>query len=385
MSDPSQVPSEPSPGVACTGTARLDRRTKRLTSRLQLGDVAIIDHPDLDRIAAESLVLAQVAAVVNVATSSTGRYPNSGPLVLASAGIPLLDVTPSDLFEVLTEGDTVEVRGEVLLRDGVEVARGELIDSAHALTQLATARRNLGDQIEAFAENTLTYLKREKHLLIDEPDLPDVPIEFEGRHVLIVVRGADYREDLALLAGIGYLSDVRPILVAVDGGADALLEEGFRPDLIVGDFDSVSESALRCGAVLVVHTYPDGRAPGAKRLDELGLNYIRFAAEGTSEDIAMLLAYERGAEVIVAVGSHSSMVDFLDKGREGMASTFLVRMKVGEILVDAKGVSHLYRTPEVRKRDLVALVAAAVFTLVLVTAINEPMRLFLKSFWLTLR
>lgn len=330
-------------------------------------------------------MLAQVAAVVNVATSSTGRYPNSGPLVLASAGIPLLDVTPSDLFEVLTEGDTVEVRGEVLLRDGVELARGELIDSAHALTQLATARRNLGDQIEAFAENTLTYLKREKHLLIDEPDLPDVPIEFEGRHVLIVVRGADYREDLALLAGIGYLSDVRPILVAVDGGADALLEEGFRPDLIVGDFDSVSESALRCGAVLVVHTYPDGRAPGAKRLDELGLNYIRFAAEGTSEDIAMLLAYERGAEVIVAVGSHSSMVDFLDKGREGMASTFLVRMKVGEILVDAKGVSHLYRTPEVRKRDLVALVAAAVFTLVLVTAINEPMRLFLKSFWLTLR
>jgi uncharacterized membrane-anchored protein len=199
---------------------------------------------------------------------------------------------------------------------------------------------------------------------------------------LIVVRGADYREDLSTLRRSGYIQELHPILIGVDGGADALLAEGAKPDVIIGDFDSVSERALRCGAKLIVHGYTDGRAPGAKRLDDLGLEYTVFAAAGTSEDIAMLLAYERGAELIVAVGSHSHMIDFLDKGRAGMASTFLVRMKVGPILVDAKGVSRLYKQ-QVRKGDLALLVLSAIFTLVVITMVSEPVRLVLKTYWLT--
>jgi uncharacterized membrane-anchored protein len=177
---------------------------------------------------------------------------------------------------------------------------------------------------------------------------------------------------------------MKPVLIGVDGGADALLEAGSKPDVIIGDFDSVSDTALRCGASLVVHAYADGNAPGAARLDALGLPYTRFLAAGTSEDIAMLLAFEKGAELIVAVGTHNSMVEFLDKGRPGMASTFLVRMKVGPILVDAKGVSRLYRS-QVRKRDLLLMVVAALLVLVTITLISEPIRLFLRSSWLAWR
>jgi uncharacterized membrane-anchored protein len=203
-----------------------------------------------------------------------------------------------------------------------------------------------------------------------------------GRHVLVVVRGDQFREDLRALAG--YIRDLRPVLIGVDGGADALLAAGHRPDIIIGDFDSVSSAALRCGAELIVHAYPDGRAPGAARLEALGLPHTAFALAGTSEDIAMLLAYEKGAELIVAVGTHVSLVDFLDKGRPGMASTFLTRLKVGPILVDAKGVNRLYQ-PRVRKRDLTFLVVAAMLAILLVMAVSPPFRLFWRSLWLTWR
>jgi uncharacterized membrane-anchored protein len=198
--------------------------------------------------------------------------------------------------------------------------------------------------------------------------------------VLIVVRGIDYREDLRALRRIGYIADLEPVLIGVDGGADALLDEGLKPDIIIGDFDSVSSDALRTGAELVVHAYPGGEAPGAERLDRLGFEYKVFEAPGTSEDVAMMLAWEGRAELLVAVGTHSSMNEFFDKGREGMASTFLTRMRVGTILVDAKGVSRLYRS-HVRKRDLVLLVLSALFTLVVVAMVSEPIRLLLQSVW----
>jgi uncharacterized membrane-anchored protein len=179
------------------------------------------------------------------------------------------------------------------------------------------------------------------------------------------------------------MGEQRPLLVGVDGGADALLELGLKPDVIVGDFDSVSERALRSGAILVVHAYTDGRAPGAERLDTLGLEYVRFEAPGTSEDIAFLLADDHGAELLVAVGTHSSMVDFLDKGRSGMASTVLVRMMLGPKLVDAKGVSRLYQN-QVRPRDLLLMVAAATLVFVVFVIISEPIRLLLRSLWVEL-
>jgi len=365
---------------ALSGVARVDRRTKRLVSRLQPGDIAIIDHEDLDRVAAETLAAAGPAAVVNAAASMSGRYPNVGPLVLTAAGIPLVDRAGPAVMAI-AEGSEITIRdGRVYVGDD-EVAAGERQTHEGLEDRIAVAKATMGAELERFAENTLRYIQSEGHLLVDEPDVPDVPgVVFRGRHVLIVVRGLGYKEDLDLLRRSGYIGDQKPVLIAVDGGADALLEAGRTPDVIIGDMDSVSEQALRCGARLIVHGYRDGRAPGAARLDDLGLEYEVYGSEGTSEDIAMLLAYEKGCELIVAVGTHNSMVEFLDKGRAGMASTFLVRMKVGMMLVDAKGVSRLYRST-VRTRDLLLLVLAAIFTLAVIVLVSEPIRLVIRTYW----
>ncbi len=377
------MPRSPREPEVVTALARVDRRTKRLVKRVQPGEIMVIDHADLDRVAAETIVEAQPAAVVNASASVTGRYPNLGPLLVCAAGIPLLDGVGPEVLEAVEEGSVLTVAGDQPLRDGKVVASGTRQSMQDLEVRIEEARRTMGAELERFAENTLSYLTEEQHLLLDDPDVPDVGLDVKGRHVLIVVRGADYKEDLETLRRSGYLAEMRPLLVGVDGGADALLEIGHTPDLIIGDMDSVSERALRCGAALVVHGYRDGRAPGSERLDALGLDHVVWAATGTSEDIAMLLAYEQGAELIVAVGTHSSMVEFFDKGRAGTASTFLVRMKVGPVLVDAKGVSRLYQH-RVRKGDLALLVLSAVFTLIVITLISEPVRLVLRGYWLTL-
>lgn len=378
MTSPTTLSGHP----AISGVARVDRRTKALTSRLGSADIAVIDHEDLDRVAAETLVAAGPLAVINASASLTGRYPNAGPLALTDAGIPLIDGAGPDVMAI-AEGSDITIEGGRILVDGAEVATGERLTSADLIVRLDAAKATMGAELERFAENTLRYIQAEGHLLVDEPDVPEVAgLDFRGRHVLIVVRGIDYKEDLAILRRSGYLVEQKPLLIGVDGGADALLEIGYQPDLIIGDFDSVSEKALRSGAKLVVHGYRDGRAPGGERLEELGLDYEVYGSEGTSEDIAMLLAYEKGCELIVAVGTHNSMVEFLDKGRAGMASTFLVRLKVGPMLVDAKGVSRLYRST-VRTRDLIAMVLAAVFTLTVIILISEPIRLVIRTYWIS--
>ena len=366
-----------------TGVARIDRRTKRLVSRLQPGDIAVINHEDLDRVAAETLVDAAPVAVVNAAASISGRYPNLGPLLLCQAGIPLVDDVGPEVMESIHEGAPITIDGGRVLVGTDVVATGVRQSTASVDAAIDVARANMGPELERFAENTVGYIREEIELLSGTLDLPAVRCKIEGRHVLIVVRGIDYKDDLSLLQQSGYLRGERPVVIGVDGGADALLEIGAVPDIIIGDFDSVSEGALRCGAQLIVHGYTDGRAPGAKRLDDMGLPYTVFSAPGTSEDIAMLLAYEKGAELMVAVGTHNSMVEFLDKGRAGMASTFLVRMKVGDALVDAKGVSRLYRS-SVRTMDLVWMILAAAFTLAVALMLSEPVRLVLRAFWRSL-
>lgn len=374
--------SHPATPRVLVGRARIGRRTKDLVARLGPGDIAVIDHEDLDPVAAGSLAAAGVAAVVNAAASVSGRYPNRGPLVLARARVPLVDRVGSELLDLLEDGEEISIVDGEIRRDDEVIAKGTVQTESSLSAAVAAARDTMGEELVAFAENTLGYLRNEQHLLLDDLDVPDLRTSLEGRQVLIVVRGSDYRDDLSMLRRSGYIGEMRPVLLGVDGGADALLEMGLTPDIILGDFDSVSETALRSGAELVVHGYRDGRAPGAARLDALGLPYVVVASEGTSEDIAMLLAYEKGAELLVAVGTHSSMSDFLDKGRAGMASTFLVRLKVGPMLVDAKGVSRLYRH-SVRKRDLLLLVLAAIFTLVVIFVVSEPLRLLLRGYLLT--
>ena len=325
------------------GVARLGKRTKDLTKRLRPGEIAIIDHEDIDRVAAEALVEREPAAVLNVAASTSGRYPNAGPRILVEAGIVLVDSLGDEVFEGIRDGELIAVEGGQVRLGEVLVADGTRQDDDTIAASQEAAREGLSEQLELFAENTMEYMLRERDLLLDGIGAPDVATRMDGRPVLIVVRGYHYKEDLATLKP--FLRENRPVIIGVDGGADAVLEAGFRPDMIIGDMDSVSDRALRGGAELVVHAYRDGRAPGMERLAELGLDEdaIAFPASGTSEDIAMLLADEKGASVIVAVGTHGTLEEFLDKGRAGMSSTFLTRLRIGSKLVDAKGVSRLYR------------------------------------------
>lgn len=356
------------------GILRADRRTKRLVQRLRPGDIALIHHADLDAMAARSLADCRVAAVVNAVPFITGRYPNLGPSILLEAGIPMLEGVGEEFFRTAAahEGRTATLEEHrLILADGIE-AQGTLLSAEQVEARMDAARSNIGNELDAFARNTLAYLAEEKALLIDPVDVPKLSTRMKGRHALVVVRGEGYREDLHAIQH--YLRDVRPVRIGVDGGADALLDLGLKPDVIIGDMDSVSDEALRCGAELVVHGYARGsrEAPGMARLRKLGLAAHVFHVPGTSEDAALLLADESGASLIVAVGTHFSLVDFLDKGRGGMASTFLVRLRIGSKLVDAKGIGRLWSE---RRRpaglEIVAIAAAAMFPVVVV-AINSP-------------
>jgi uncharacterized membrane-anchored protein len=346
-----------------------------LLNRLRPGEVAVIDHEDLDRVAAEGLVARGAAAVVNASPSITGRYPNLGPLFLVQAGVPLVDGVGELLLQKVREGDALRVQGDRVMLDGELLGVGVRQTEQSVLREMDQARTRLSTQFDAFARNTLDFLQRERDLLFGGEGMPDLDHDLSHRHVLVVVRGTNYREDLAALNA--YVRDVKPVLVGVDGGADALLERGYRPDVIVGDMDSISEAALRSGAEIVLHAYRDGHAPGRERLDQLGLPYKVVEATGTSEDVAYLLAHDKGADLIVAVGSHGNLREFLDKGRGGMASSFLVRLRVGEILVDAKGVSRMYRG-RIRGRDMALLVGAALFSMAAVIAVSEPLQLFFR-------
>ena len=322
------------------GPVRVDPRTKNLTKRLRPGEIAVIDHLDIDRVSAEALAACRPVAVLNAARSTSGRYPNLGPDILLAAGIALVDDLGPDVLGLL-EGRHVRVVDGAVYDGEQLVAEGTVQDEATVAAAMEEARAGLAVQLESFAANTMDYLRRERELLLDGVGVPDITTSIDGRQVLIVVRGYHYKEDLVALRH--YVKEYRPVLIGVDGGADAILEMGWRPHLIVGDMDSVSDRALTCGAEVVVHAYRDGRAPGVERVEKLGVPHVVFPATGTSEDVAMLLADDKGAELIVAVGTHATLVEVLDKGRSGMASTFLTRLRVGSKLIDAKGVSRLYR------------------------------------------
>ena len=328
--------------VEFTGTARLDKRTKRLVRRLGPDDIAIIDHRDLDRVSAEELLATNVRVVINVSPSMTGRFPNAGPLELVRGGVRLIDVNgDSDLFEEVRDGESLVVRGSSLFRNGSRLAAGRTLTELELETELAEQRGRVTEALESFAENTLRYLRDEAKLLSEGVRLPQVQTRFRDRHALVVARGPGMKRDLRIVKP--YIRDFRPVLVGVDGGADALIQAGYKPDVIVGDMDSVSDKALESGAELIVHAYPDGNAPGRERIDRMGLPSAVLPSPGISEDVAILLAHEKGAELIVAVGTHFNLLEFLERNRAGMSSTFFTRLKVGDKLIDARGVSSLFR------------------------------------------
>ena len=339
-----------------TATARLDRRTKNLTKRLQPGDVAIIDHRDLDRVSAEALIKCRVSAVVNVAPSISGRYPNQGPQLLVEAGVPLVDDVGPDVFEQVSERDQVRLDGDTLYRADTVVAKGVRQSEESVAADMATAKERLAEQLRAFVTNTFEYIDRDSDLFIEGMRLPELRTKLAGRHALVVARGYRCNEDLQALRA--YIREFKPVIIAVDGGANALIEAGYWPHMIVGDMDSVSDTALTSGAEIVVHAYRNGHAPGLPRVQDLGLESVTCPADGTSEDVAVLMADEAGATLIVTVGMRFGLVEFMDKGRSGMASAVLTRIRVGDKIVDAKGVSRLYQS-RISGKALVLLAIAA--------------------------
>lgn len=363
------------PGIV--GVARVDRRTKVLVKRLAPGEIAVIDHADLDRVSADELISCRVAAVVNAAKSITGRYPNLGPRLLLDAGIPLVDDVGGDVMSRVGEGAVVRLDGEELYLNDQLVAKGVVQTEGTLLEATADAEAGVPTQIDSFAENTLEFLRRERDLLTNGMQVPPLATKMNGKHVLVVVRGYRYREDLRTLRP--YIREYRPVMVAVDGGADALLEAGYLPQVIIGDMDSVSDDALGSGAELVVHAYPDGRAPGLARLNALGLDAVPLPAAGTSEDVALLLADACGASLIAVVGTHWTLEEFLDKGRPGMASTFLTHLRVGGKLVNARGVHQLYQS-RISGWALLALVLAAAVT-VIVAITKSPAGAILGNYF----
>jgi uncharacterized membrane-anchored protein len=373
------------------GPVRPGRRTKLLVRHLVRGDVALVDHLDIDRVSAEELIAAGASAVLNCAASSSGTYPNLGPQLLVEAGILLVDLPDDALFELVSDGDPLVIRvsardgeppGAEILSRGRLLARGEVLDRERVCAETEARRREIGEALERFAHNTVEHMREERELLAGRIQLPRFGTDFRDRSTLVVVRGVGHERDLRALRP--FIRDMRPVLVAVDGGAELLLEAGMRPDMIVGDMDSAGEAALRCGAELVVHGYPDGRAPGRERLEELGLPFKLVPAPGTSQDVALLIAAEKGARLIVSVGSQFNLVEFLDRNRKGMSSTFLTRLRIGEILVDAKGVSRLYQ-PRPGLTPLLVVIAAGLVALIAVVWMTPALRDVAELLWLRIQ
>ncbi|WP_076482208.1 putative cytokinetic ring protein SteA [Williamsia sterculiae] len=333
--------SETLPGII--GIARIDRNTKRLLTRVGPGDIVFLDELDLDRITADALVAADVLAVVNASPSISGRYPNLGPEVLVASGITLIDDVGDDMFKHVKDGAKLRVDSGAVYHGERELLAGQELGEREVADLMLDAKAGLVDHLEAFSGNTIEFIRSESPLLIDGVGVPDVDVRLTDRHVVMVADGPDHAADLKKLKP--FIKEYSPVLIGVDGGADALIKAGYRPDLIVGEPDSMRAATLKCGAQVVLPADTDGHAAGLERIQDLGIGAMTFPAAGSSADLALLLADHHGASLIVTVGQAASLDEFFDRSkRESNPSTFLTRLKVGPKLVDAKAVATLYRS-----------------------------------------
>lgn len=324
------------------GTARVDRNIDRLLRRVCPGDIVVLDILDLDRITADALVEADIAAVVNASPSVSGRYPNLGPEVLVNNGVTLIDETGPDIFKKVKDGSKIRLyEGGVYSGDRRLIRGTERTD--HDIADLMReAKSGLAAHLEAFAGNTIEFIRSESPLLIDGIGIPDIDVDMRRRHVVIVSEESTAAEDLKSLKP--FIKEYQPVLVGVGQGADVLRKAGYRPQLIVGDPDQISAEVLKCGAQVVLPADADGHAAGLERIQDLGVGAMTFPAAGSATDLALLLADHHGAALLVTAGHTANIETFFDRTRsQSNPSTFLTRLRVGEKLVDAKAVATLYR------------------------------------------
>ncbi len=366
------------------GKVSVGESTKQLLRGLEQKRIVVLKHKDIDEMAANGLIDAKVKAVINAAPMMSGLFPTLGPLILLKSGIPLFDMAEDD-FVYFKTGTQVQIKKKDWQSHTFTVQWNEHCISINQFTKkdweekMRQAEMNLSHQLSEFIDNTLYYAKQEKDFVIQPLALPALKKNMNKKHVVVVVRGSGYKNDLKAIQD--YIEDYQPVLIGVDGGADALIEYGYKPDIIVGDMDSISDEALCSDGEIIVHAYLDGRAPGMERVSKLNLQAHTISAKGTSEDIAMLIAYQNNAELIVTLGTHTHMIDFLSKGRKGMASTLLVRMKIGAKLIDAKGVSKLYQR-RIKWKQLWFIPAASMFPLLMLGFIHPGFRQFMDMLWI---
>jgi uncharacterized membrane-anchored protein len=368
------------PGLS--GVARVDRRTDGLLRRIKAGEIAVIDHVDLDRATAEALVGAGVAAVVNAAPSISGRFPNLGPEVLVGAGVLLVDDVGTEALRVIKDGSRLRIHEGVVYAGELRLVEGTEQDADSVADAMVEAKSGLTHQLEAFAANTIEFMRRERSMLLDGAGVPEVEVDMTGRQVLVVATGYDHTADLARLAH--FIREYRPVLVGVGAGADALMKAGHKPNLIVGDPNEISSEALTSGADVVVPAFADGHAPGLHRVQDLGVGAVTFPSSANAEDLALLVAAHGGASLVVTVGLSASMAEFLDRGRSGsIASTFLTRLQLGGLLVDGQVIASLYRSRVSVGAILLMVCSAlvAILAALLVSDAGEAVFTWLTQVW----
>jgi uncharacterized membrane-anchored protein len=327
------------PGVV--GTARVDRDIDRLLRRVCPGDIAVLDVLDLDRITADALVDAEIAAVINASQSVSGRYPNLGPEVLLANGVTLIDETGTDVFKKIKDGSKVRLYNGGVYAGDRRLIRGTERTDEEIAELMQEAKSGLVAHLEAFAGNTIEFIRSESPLLIDGIGIPDVDIELRRRHVVVVAEEDDAADDLKRLKP--FIKEYQPVLIGVGSGADVLRQAGYRPQLIVGDPSNLSTEVLKSGAQVVLPADADGHAPGLERIQDLGVGAMTFPAAGSPADLALLLADHHGAALLVTAGHRANIETFFDRTRQDSnPSTFLTRLRVGEKVVDAKAVATLY-------------------------------------------
>lgn len=366
---PDTRPRPRASAAGLTGTARVERRTRALLPRLRPGDVAVLDHLDMDQATAQALVDAGVCAVLNASAMISGRFPNLGPQVLTEAGILVLDHVEGAFG--IRDGAGVRIHGEVVFIDGEAVAMGREVDVHTVDREMDRARAGMGSQLESFTHNSAEFLRREEDLLLHGLGLPDPATRIAGRPVVVVVPGRGSRRRLDAIEA--FVREQHPVLVGVDRGADLILDAGHRPDVVVlsntaGDADRPSAKALRAARDVVVRVDRGSRLH-SEQFERLGVRPLPLESSATTEDTALLLLASGSARLIVGVGLHASLEEVLDRQTPGLAGTYLTRLKMGHLLVDAASV-HLLYSGRVRPRHVFLVLLAGLLALAAAVAVT---------------
>ncbi|MEJ7635549.1 putative cytokinetic ring protein SteA [Aeromicrobium sp.] len=318
------------------GTVRFARRDSDVAS-LREGDIAVVDHPELDARQAQHLIDRRVRGVLNATPSSSGRVPNVGPQMLSRAGILLVDIAGTDVWSKLKSGDRVRIEDGRVFRDEILVVSGVELDESRTTSDLAEAKSGLATRLDSLAANATDHIHREHAMLLAGAHVPRLRTKLRGRAVVVVSRAYD---DVADLRGLRrYISDNDPILIGAGPGADTLLKAGHVPAIVVGALDNLSDAAIRAAGEVVVTT-SSGKLDMPERLERQGKEVVTFVSTGSDDDLALVLADTNDAAVIVHVGAPATLSEFLERPPTEAARMFVARLRAGAKIVDAKAVHH---------------------------------------------